>query len=197
MYGLKPVPFTEARTLQTDLLQDESMSDNLHQLRCFGCGPGLRALRRCRLPLRGLRRSVRSGITQGGASGGGRIVPTPRAQVAVAERKSSAEALDHSGVWRSASCCRFWTVLAMPSRCSRAIRPCITCRARRRRWASTSFFAKHQGMNPTGSFKDTGMTAAMSVAKERGFAWVPARPRAILPRPWLLMRRARECAAWC
>ena len=29
-------------------------------------------------------------------------------------------------------------------------------------------FAKHQGMNPTGSFKDTGMTAALSVAHERG-----------------------------
>jgi threonine synthase len=27
-------------------------------------------------------------------------------------------------------------------------------------------------MNPTGSFKDTGMTSAMSVAKERGFEWV-------------------------
>ena len=32
--------------------------------------------------------------------------------------------------------------------------------------------AKHQGMNPTGSFKDTGMTAALSVAAERGFKWV-------------------------
>ncbi len=32
--------------------------------------------------------------------------------------------------------------------------------------------AKHQGMNPTGSFKDTGMTAALSVAAERGFQWV-------------------------
>jgi threonine synthase len=32
--------------------------------------------------------------------------------------------------------------------------------------------AKHQGMNPTGSFKDTGMTAALSVAHERGFGWV-------------------------
>jgi threonine synthase len=32
--------------------------------------------------------------------------------------------------------------------------------------------AKHQGMNPTGSFKDTGMTAALSVARERGFEWV-------------------------
>ncbi|HEU4635809.1 MAG TPA: threonine synthase [Edaphobacter sp.] len=33
-------------------------------------------------------------------------------------------------------------------------------------------FAKHQGMNPTGSFKDTGMTSALSVARERGFEWV-------------------------
>ncbi|HEY4357949.1 MAG TPA: threonine synthase [Acidobacteriaceae bacterium] len=32
--------------------------------------------------------------------------------------------------------------------------------------------AKHQGMNPTGSFKDTGMTAALSVAMTRGFEWV-------------------------
>jgi threonine synthase len=32
--------------------------------------------------------------------------------------------------------------------------------------------AKHQGMNPTASFKDTGMTAALSVAREQGFQWV-------------------------
>jgi threonine synthase len=32
--------------------------------------------------------------------------------------------------------------------------------------------AKHQGMNPTGSFKDTGMTTAISVAREHGAAWV-------------------------
>jgi threonine synthase len=33
-------------------------------------------------------------------------------------------------------------------------------------------FAKHQGMNPTGSFKDTGMTVAASFAKQEGFRWV-------------------------
>jgi threonine synthase len=32
--------------------------------------------------------------------------------------------------------------------------------------------AKHQGMNPTGSFKDTGMTVAASVARREGFRWV-------------------------
>ena len=33
-------------------------------------------------------------------------------------------------------------------------------------------FAKHQGMNPTGSFKDTGMTTASSFARQEGFRWV-------------------------
>jgi len=33
-------------------------------------------------------------------------------------------------------------------------------------------FAKHQGMNPTASFKDTGMTFAASSAHQRGFRWV-------------------------
>lgn len=31
---------------------------------------------------------------------------------------------------------------------------------------------KHQGMNPTGSFKDTGISAAISMAKTEGFSWV-------------------------
>ncbi|HEX3818778.1 MAG TPA: threonine synthase [Candidatus Sulfotelmatobacter sp.] len=33
-------------------------------------------------------------------------------------------------------------------------------------------FAKHQGMNPTGSFKDTGMTVAATFARQAGFRWV-------------------------
>jgi threonine synthase len=32
--------------------------------------------------------------------------------------------------------------------------------------------AKHQGMNPTGSFKDTGISAAITMAKGEGFSWV-------------------------
>jgi threonine synthase len=35
-----------------------------------------------------------------------------------------------------------------------------------------SLYAKHQGMNPTGSFKDTGMTVAASAAHAGGFRWV-------------------------
>jgi threonine synthase len=35
-----------------------------------------------------------------------------------------------------------------------------------------SLQAKHQGMNPTASFKDTGMTTAASFARQEGFHWV-------------------------
>jgi threonine synthase len=35
-----------------------------------------------------------------------------------------------------------------------------------------SLYAKHQGMNPTASFKDTGMTVAASSAHQAGFRWV-------------------------
>jgi threonine synthase len=33
-------------------------------------------------------------------------------------------------------------------------------------------YAKHQGMNPTGSFKDTGMTVAASFAHHAGYRWI-------------------------
>jgi threonine synthase len=33
-------------------------------------------------------------------------------------------------------------------------------------------FAKHQGMNPTGSFKDAGMTVAASFAHRAGYRWI-------------------------
>jgi threonine synthase len=33
-------------------------------------------------------------------------------------------------------------------------------------------FAKHQGMNPTGSFKDAGMTVAASFAHHAGYQWI-------------------------
>lgn len=36
----------------------------------------------------------------------------------------------------------------------------------------TRLFAKHQGMNPTGSFKDAGMTVAATFARRAGFHWV-------------------------
>ena len=58
------------------------------------------------------------------------------------------------------------------SPCARATPRSTSCRAARKAAGLDFLLAKHQGMNPTGSFKDTGMTAALSVAVERGFEWV-------------------------
>lgn len=84
------------------------------------------------------------------------------------ERRLSNEAIDVSGVWRYRELIPFMrdegNIVSMPEggtmlftgkRCSEY------CGVRR-----LSF--KHQGLNPTGSFKDNGMTAAISKAKELG-----------------------------
>jgi threonine synthase len=88
------------------------------------------------------------------------------------QRKLSREAVDQSGVWRFRE--------LMPS--LRDQEGAITLRE-----GNTPLYslvgcarvagverlqAKHQGMNPTGSFKDTGMTAAASFAREQAFQWV-------------------------
>lgn len=87
-------------------------------------------------------------------------------------RKASLDALDQSGVWR------FRELLPI----LRDFRQAVTLREGNtpvyelprcaRAAAVERLLAKHQGMNPTGSFKDTGMTAALSVAKQEGFRWV-------------------------
>ncbi len=84
------------------------------------------------------------------------------------ERRSSTMAVDQSGVWR------FRELLPIVSE-DRVVtlREGNTPVYEMPRAASALglnwLLAKHQGMNPTGSFKDTGMTAALSVAVSRGF----------------------------
>lgn len=88
------------------------------------------------------------------------------------ERKLSGAPEDQSGVWR------FRELLPILFRADK----CVTLREGNTPLYSLpqsagvlglkKLFAKHQGMNPTGSFKDAGMTAAISVAREKKFAWV-------------------------
>ena len=88
------------------------------------------------------------------------------------ERRTSTLPVDQSGVWR------FRDLLPIVS----APENVVTLREgntplydmpRCAKAAGVDWLlAKHQGMNPTGSFKDTGMTAALSVAADRGFEWV-------------------------
>ena len=87
------------------------------------------------------------------------------------ERRMSVKSLDQSGVWRFRellppiaeehviSLREGNTPLYGLPRCSRIA-------------GVDNLLAKHQGMNPTSSFKDTGMTAAASAAHDAGFRWV-------------------------
>jgi threonine synthase len=50
--------------------------------------------------------------------------------------------------------------------------PLIELRQAARRQGLTHVLVKHQGMNPTGSFKDTGVSVAISMARAEGFRFV-------------------------
>ncbi len=88
------------------------------------------------------------------------------------ELRTSTMAIDQSGVWR------FRDLLPILNNLDNVVtlREGNTPLYEMPRCADIAgvdwLFSKHQGMNPTGSFKDTGMTAAITVAVERGFKWV-------------------------
>jgi threonine synthase len=87
-------------------------------------------------------------------------------------RRSSNQAVDLSGVWR------FRELLPLPRRPENIVtlREGNTALYELPRCSRitgvTRLFAKHQGMNPTASFKDAGMTVAASFAREAGYRWV-------------------------
>ena len=82
------------------------------------------------------------------------------------QRRTSMDALDQSGVWR------FREMLPILSDFRRAVTlaegntPLYQLRQSARRSGVEQLYVKHLGMNPTGSFKDTGMTAVISKACE-------------------------------
>jgi threonine synthase len=87
------------------------------------------------------------------------------------QRRLSLDSVDLSGVWRFRE--------FLPSVSDQAV---ITLREGNtplydlpqcaRITGVPRLFAKHQGLNPTGSFKDTGMTVAATFARLAGFRWV-------------------------
>ncbi len=88
------------------------------------------------------------------------------------ERRSSNAALDLSGVWR------FRELLPMPESERHVVSlhegntPLYELPQSSRSTGVPRLYAKHQGMNPTGSFKDTGMTVASTFARQAGYRWV-------------------------
>jgi threonine synthase len=86
-------------------------------------------------------------------------------------RRTSGRALDQSGVWR------FRELLPhIPEEHAITLREGNTPLYHLPRCAGITgvenLHAKHQGMNPTASFKDTGMTLAASSAHQSKFRWV-------------------------
>ena len=88
------------------------------------------------------------------------------------DRKISSNPVDLSGVWR------FRDVLPVIQKEEQAVTlredntPVYDLPQCARIAGLSRLFAKHQGMNPTGSFKDTGMTVAATFARMAGFRWV-------------------------
>jgi threonine synthase len=88
------------------------------------------------------------------------------------ERRLSPEAADQSGVWRFRELLPIITNAADAVTLREGNTPLYELPKSARYAGLDRLLAKHQGMNPTGSFKDTGMTAALSVAREKGIRWV-------------------------
>ncbi len=88
------------------------------------------------------------------------------------ERRSSNAALDLSGVWR------FRELLPVPESEQHVVTlregntPLYELPRSSRITGVPHLYAKHQGMNPTGSFKDTGMTVAATFARQARYRWV-------------------------
>lgn len=88
------------------------------------------------------------------------------------ERRTSSLPVDQSGVWRFRDLLPILTNPENPVTLREGNTPLYDLPRSAKSLGLDFLLAKHQGMNPTGSFKDTGMTAALSVAAERGFEWV-------------------------
>jgi len=88
------------------------------------------------------------------------------------ERKTSLVPADTSGVWRFRELLPSLAHGHEPITLKEGNTPLYDLPRCARAAGMQSLQAKHQGMNPTASFKDTGMTTAASFARQEGFRWV-------------------------
>jgi len=88
------------------------------------------------------------------------------------DRKSSLAANDTSGVWRFRELLPELRPRHEPITLREGNTPLYDLPRCAQAAGVNALQAKHQGMNPTASFKDTGMTTAASFARQEGFRWV-------------------------
>src|SRR5437660_2278443 len=87
-------------------------------------------------------------------------------------RRKSLLPIDQSGVWRFREFLPSMTDSSSVITLREGNTPIYDLPSCARIAGVDRLFAKHQGMNPTGSFKDTGMTTAASFARQEGVRWV-------------------------
>jgi len=140
---------------------------SVSQLRCIGCGRTALADRfRCE-HCRDLLEIIYPGWEERGPGG----LNAASLKQLWLDRRTSLNAADQSGVWR------FREILPEISQqqvitLREGNTPLYSLPHCARSAGVPQLFAKHQGMNPTGSFKDTGMTVAASFARQAGYRWV-------------------------
>ena len=152
------------------------MSMRTHKLRCTGCDlriAGEEARSDFRCPNCGDLYEVEYPWSEGATVPSEHVNrPNPNAlRYLWQERRTSSLAIDQSGVWR------FRDLFPIVDddkiiTLREGNTPLYELPKSAAKLGLNWLLAKHQGMNPTGSFKDTGMTAALSVAVSRGFEWV-------------------------
>ncbi len=139
----------------------------MSQLRCIGCGETALADRfRCE-HCRDLLEIIYPGWEGRGPGG----LDAASLKQLWLDRRFSFDSADQSGVWR------FREILPEISKqqvitIREGNTPVYSLPLCAKSAGMAQLFAKHQGMNPTGSFKDTGMTVAASFARQAGYRWV-------------------------
>ena len=88
------------------------------------------------------------------------------------ERRTSNHRLDLSGVWKYRELLPVPQVMEHVVTLREGNTPVYELLRCARSTGVLRLYAKHQGMNPTGSFKDCGMTVAASFARQAGYRWV-------------------------
>ena len=152
-------------------LSENAAKPSVSQMRCIGCGTiHGNATRDLRCPLCGDLLEINYPGWATAGAGSPWIANELKAQWR--QRRTSPFAIDQSGVWR------FREVLPAlgeghePITLFEGNTPLHSMPLCARLAGIDQLLAKHQGMNPTGSFKDTGMTVAASFARRDGFRWV-------------------------
>lgn len=88
------------------------------------------------------------------------------------ERRMSNRPLDRSGVWRYREMLPFWPEFGHVVTLSEGNTPILDAPAAAKFAGLAALSFKHQGYNPTGSFKDNGMTCGVAQARHLGMTRV-------------------------